>query len=45
VGPLLSYTFKADGKEVTISGKWFHEFDIKNRVRGDAIFASLSFPL
>jgi hypothetical protein len=29
----------------TLSSRWFHEFDVKNRVRGDAVFASLSFPL
>lgn len=45
VGPLLAYTFKVDTQQVTISGRWFHEFDVKNRVRGDSIFASLSFPL
>jgi hypothetical protein len=45
VGPLLSYTFKVDKQEVTLSGRWFHEFDVKNRVRGDSVFASLSFKL
>ncbi len=45
VGPLLAYTFKVDTQQVTLSGRWFHEFDVKRRVRGDAIFASLSFPL
>jgi len=45
VGPLLSYTFKADEQEVTFSGRWFHEFDVKRRFRGDAIFASVSFKL
>jgi hypothetical protein len=45
IGPLLSYTFKAGKQQVTLSGRWFHEFDVKNRVRGDSIFASLSFPL
>jgi hypothetical protein len=45
VGPLLSYTLKVDKQEVTLSGRWFHEFDVKNRVRGNAVFASLSFKL
>jgi hypothetical protein len=45
VGPLLSYTFKADKQELTLSGRWFHELDVKNRIRGDTIVASLSFPL
>lgn len=45
IGPLLSYTIKADGQQVTLSGRWFHEFAAEHRVRGDAIFATLSFPL
>lgn len=32
VGPLLSYTFTVDKQSVTLSGRWFHEFDVKNRV-------------
>jgi hypothetical protein len=45
IGPLLSYTFKADAQELTLSGRWFHEFAAEKRVQGDAIFASLSFRL
>jgi len=45
IGPLLSYTFTVDKQSDTFSGRWFHEFDVKNRVRGDSIFASFSFPL
>ena len=45
VGPLLSYTFKSGTQEVTLSSRWFHEFDVQHRVQGDSIFASLSFPL
>ncbi len=45
VGPLLSYTIKAGDQQVTLSGRWFHEFDVQNRVRGDSIFAQLAFPL
>jgi hypothetical protein len=45
VGPLLAYTFKSGTQEVTLSGRWFHEFDVQHRVQGDSIFASLSFPL
>lgn len=44
VGPLVSYTLKAGPQEVTLSGRWFHEFAAQNRVSGDLIFASLSFP-
>lgn len=45
VGPLVSYTIKAGEQQVTLSGRWFHEFAVKNRVRGHSLFASLSFPL
>jgi hypothetical protein len=40
-GPLL----ESGTQEVTVSGRWFHEFDVRRRVQGDSIFASLSFPL
>ena len=45
VGPLASYTFKTAESQIVLSARWFHEFDVKNRVRGDSIFASLAFPL
>ena len=45
VGPLLSYTIKSGEQQVILSGRWFHEFDVKNGPRGDSIFASLAFPL
>ena len=43
IGPLLSYTFKAGAQELTLSGKWFNEFDVAHRVQGNSVFASLSF--
>jgi hypothetical protein len=45
IGPLLSYTFTINKQSVTFSGRWLHEFDVKDRVRGDKILASFSFPL
>jgi hypothetical protein len=45
IGPLLSYALKAGAQEVDFSARWFHEFAVQNRVRGDLIFASFSFPL
>jgi hypothetical protein len=42
---LLSYTFKAGAEEVTLSGRWFHEFDVIHRVQGNSVFASLAFRL
>lgn len=43
IGPLLSYTFKAGAQELTLSGRWFHEFDVSHRVQGNSVFGSLSF--
>ncbi|MFZ0494822.1 MAG: transporter [Methylocella sp.] len=45
VGPLLGYTLKAGAQEVDFSARWFHEFDVQNRVAGDLIYASFSFRL
>jgi hypothetical protein len=45
VGPLLSYALKAGAQEVDFSARWFHEFDVQNRVRGDLIYGSFGFPL
>jgi hypothetical protein len=42
---LLSYTFKEGTQEVTLSGWWFHEFDVTLRVQANSILALLSFPL
>ena len=45
VGPLLSYALKAGAQEVDFSGNWCHDFAVQNRVRGDLIYAGLSFRL
>ncbi|MGH6937061.1 MAG: SphA family protein [Methylocella sp.] len=45
VGPLLSYTLKAGAQEVHFSARWFHDFAVQNRFRGDLIYAGLSFRL
>ncbi len=45
VGPMLSYTLAAGPQQVTVSGRWFHEFDVANRTRGDSVYATLGFPL
>ena len=45
VGPLLSYALKVGAQEVDFSARWFHDFAVQNRVRGDLIYASFSFPL
>ncbi len=45
IGPIVGYTFKVGSQEINLAGRWFHEFAAKNRVRGDSVFASLSFRL
>ncbi|MGH6794642.1 MAG: SphA family protein [Methylocella sp.] len=45
VGPLLGYALKAGAQEVDFSARWFHEFAVQNRIRGDLIYASLAFRL
>ena len=45
IGPLVSYTLKTPVSQVVLSARWFHEFDVQNRVRGNSIFASMAFPL
>jgi len=42
---LLSYTSKEGTQVVTLSGRWFHEFDITHCIQGNSILTSLSFPL
>jgi hypothetical protein len=45
VGPLLSYTVKVGDQELNLSGRWFHEFAVENKTRGDAVYTTLSFRL
>lgn len=45
LGPLIGYTIKAGEIPISLSGRWFHEFDTENRVSGDSVFATLSMPL
>ena len=46
VGPLVGYTFKfMELIPVNLNAHWFHEFDTKNRLTGNSIIGSISFPL
>jgi hypothetical protein len=46
VGPLLGYTFRIMNLiPVNLNARWFHEFDVRNRVTGNSIFGSISLPL
>ncbi len=45
IGPIITYKLQAGAQEVDFDARWFHEFDAYNRVRGDTIYATMSFPL
>lgn len=45
VGPMVGYTIKAGDQKLYLAARWYHEVRSRNRPRGDAIFASLAFPL
>jgi len=46
IGPELSYQFtQSKTHPVTLDLRWYHEFDARNRVEGDAVFFTFSVPL
>jgi hypothetical protein len=46
IGPELSYQFtQSKTHPVTLDLRWYHEFDARNRVQGDAVFFTVSVPL
>ena len=46
IGPELSYQFtQSKTHQVTLDLRWYHEFDARNRVEGDAVFLTFSVPL
>lgn len=45
IGPEMAYQFKAAGRSMGLDLRWYHEFDAKNRVEGDAVFLTFSMPL
>jgi hypothetical protein len=45
IGPIITYTLKVGAQQVDFDARWFHEFDAYHRVRGDTIYATMSFPL
>ena len=45
IGPLLSYALKVGEQEVDFTARWFHDFAVQNRPRGDAIWTTMSFRL
>ena len=46
LGPEVSYQFVQNPKRpVTVDLRWYHEFDVTNRLEGDSVFLTISFPL
>jgi hypothetical protein len=45
VGPVLGYVLKAGALPINLNARWFAEFDTQNRMKGNAVFASLTIPL
>jgi hypothetical protein len=42
VGPLLKWTVKTDTTQFNVQASWAPEFDVKNRLLGNALYASVS---
>ena len=45
VGPLILYNFKIEEIPININGRYYKEFDMKHRLKGEAAFITFSFPL
>jgi hypothetical protein len=46
LGPEVSYQFMGNPQRpVTVDLRWYHEFEVKNRLEGDSVFLTVSLPL
>ena len=45
LGPNINYNFQWGQTPVSTSLRWLHEFDVKNRLEGDAVFFTAAIPL
>jgi len=45
IGGTVGWNFQAGNVPVSTRLKYFHEFDVKNRAEGDALFLTLSMPI
>lgn len=43
-GPGVNYQSVIGGRPVSMKAHWFHEFNTRNRVEGDAVYLTLAFP-
>jgi hypothetical protein len=46
IGPEISYQFVGNpSRPITIDLRWYHEFEVRNRLEGDSVFLTVSFPI
>jgi hypothetical protein len=45
IGPLLGFTIPLSDRKLSANLRWFHEFDVENRLEGDAAFFTVAVPL
>jgi hypothetical protein len=46
LGPEVSYQFVQNSQRpITLDLRWYHEFEVKNRLEGDSVFLTISVPL
>jgi len=46
VGPEIAYQFVGNPKRpISVDLRWYHEFEVRNRLEGDTVFLTLSVPL
>jgi hypothetical protein len=43
IGPSVGATFELDGGKLDLAARWYREFAVENRPRGDSVFAHLGF--
>ena len=45
LGPSMTYNFPLGKLPVATTLRWLHEFDVENRLKGDAVFFTATIPL
>lgn len=45
IGPNINYNFQFGNTPVSTTFRWFHEYDVKNRLKGDAFYINATIPL
>jgi len=45
IGPNINYNFKFGQTPVSTQLRWYHELDVKNRMKGDTVFFQATIPI